>query len=201
MSIGYLRKLPKAKQQKLALVCILTLIAVIGVIEFYVLQNMKALADTRDKIAKLNDEIRQAERKAFDAKQDLAHRTEVKTFVETQRATMVSGDPFAWVVREISLMAKHHPVRIDGIHPGEMAASGGKLKGQVYRTHLDIVGTYDQIGVFIQDLENRFPLAEVQAVSISGPANERGQYAASLGIALPVQPPDQPKPPAARRKA
>jgi Tfp pilus assembly protein PilO len=188
MRSGFLRKLPKEKLQKLVLICMLTLIAVVGVIQFYVLKNWRALAEAEASVTKLNDQIRQAERKARDAKQDVAYRAELKSFVGTQRAAMISGDPFAWVVREISLLAEQHPVRVTALHPGDKVESSGRSKRQVYATRIDISGTYDQIGVFVRDLENKFPTGEIRSLSISGTADDKGQHAATLGIALPLQP-------------
>ena len=88
-----------------------------GTVQFYTLKNWSALTETKDQITKLDDQIREGERKARQATQDVAHRAEVKSFVETQRAAMVTGDPFAWVVREISLLAEQEPVHLGGLHP------------------------------------------------------------------------------------
>jgi Tfp pilus assembly protein PilO len=188
MKLGFLRRLPKEKLQKLVLICMFTLIAVGGVIQFYVLKNWSALAEAEASITKLKDQIRQVEHKERDAKQDVAYRAELKSFVETQRAVMISGDPFAWVVREISLLAEQHPVRVTALHPGDKVESSGKSKRQMYATRIDISGTYGQIGVFVRDLENKFPTGEIHSLSISGTADDKGQHAATLGIALPLQP-------------
>jgi Tfp pilus assembly protein PilO len=188
MKSGFWRKLPKEKLQKLVLICALTLIAVVGVIQFYVVKNWGALAEAEASITKLNDQIRQAERKAQDAKQDVTYRAELKSFVGTQRAAMISGDPFAWVVREISLLAEQHPVRVTALRPGDKIESSGKSKRQMYATQIDISGTYDQIGEFVRDLENKFPTAEIHSLSISETADDKGQHGATLGIALPLQP-------------
>ena len=188
MKLRILRKLPKEKLQKVVLICVLSIIAVVGVIQFYVLGNWAVLADTRAQIAKLDDQIHQAESKARDAKQDVAYRAEVKSFVETQRAAMISGDPFAWVVREISLLAEQHPVRINGLNAGARGESVGPLKGETYTTRIDFSGAYDQIGEFVRDLENRFPTGEIQSLSVSGNADDKGQHGVTLDIILRLQP-------------
>jgi hypothetical protein len=106
MKRGYLQKLPKDKLQKIVLICIVTLVTLLGTAQFYVLKNWNTLTETKNQIAKLDDQIREGERKTRQASQDVAHRAQVKAFVETQRAAMISGDPFAWVVRELSLLAE-----------------------------------------------------------------------------------------------
>ena len=186
MKRGYWQKLPKDKQQKIVLICIVTLISVVSVVEFYVLKNVSALADTKHQIAKLNDQIRQEQRKARQATQDVAYRADVKSFVETQRAAMVNGDPFAWVVREISLLAEQEPVRMVGLHPG------GKIEVKAgspsYATRIEFSGTFDQIGVYIRDLENKFPTAEIQTFSVGGNPDDKGIHEAAVEILLHVQP-------------
>jgi Tfp pilus assembly protein PilO len=188
MKLGFLSKLPKQKLQKIVLVCIVSLATVVGVIEFYVLRNWSALTDARASIDKLNDQIQQAQRKARDAKQDVAYRAQVKSFVETQQAAMISGDPFAWVVREISLFAEQHPVRMGALHPGSKIESGGNSKSSTYTMHLELSGSYDQIGEFVRDLENRFPVAEIQSLAVSGTADDKSDHSATLEIVLHIQP-------------
>ena len=200
MKKGYWSKLPKDKLQKVVLICVLTLIAVVGVVQFYVLQNWNELTEARAGIEKLNDQIRQAERKARTAQQDVANRAETKAFVEAQWAGMVSGDPFAWVVREISLFAEQQPVRIGGLHPGGKAESDGRTKSPIYRTRLEFSGTYDQMGTFVRDLENRFPTSEIESLSVAGSADDKGEHTGTLTIALRMQPPEPSKKVEAKKK-
>jgi hypothetical protein len=186
MNRDYWRKLSKDKKQKIVLICIVTLIALSGVVEFYVLKNWKALVDTKSQIAKLNDQIHQAERDARQATQDVAHRAEVKSFVETQYATMISGDPFAWVVRELSLLAEQEPVHVAALHPSDRVETKSGIPS--YSTRIEFSGTYDQIGAYVRDLENRFPTSEIQSLSVAGGAEDKGRHEATVEIALRVQP-------------
>jgi Tfp pilus assembly protein PilO len=186
MKRGYWRKLPKDKLQKIVLICIVTLVAVVGTVQFYVLKNWSALTDTKSQIVKLNDQIREGDRKTQQAAQDVAHRAEVKSFVETQRAAMVSGDPFAWVVREISLLAEQEPVHMDGLQPaGKIEVKSG---GPLYSAHIEITGTYDEIGAYVRDLENKFPTSEIQNLTVAGSPGDKGRHQAALEIVLHVQP-------------
>jgi Tfp pilus assembly protein PilO len=193
VKIAFLKKMPKQKLQQVVLVCIVILAAVVGVVELYVLKNWTELTETKASITKLADQIHESERQARGAQQDVAHRAEVKSFVEAQQAAMVSGDPFAWVVREISLLAEQHPVRITALHPGIKSETTGESKGRAYMSGIDVSGTYDQIGAFVQDLENKFSTAEIQSLSIGGSADDKGQHGATLTITLRVLPPEPSK--------
>ena len=58
------------------------------------------------------------------------------------------------------------------LHPGSKAESGGNSKSPTYTTHLEFSGSFDQIGEFVRDLENRFPTAEIQSLVVSGNADD-----------------------------
>jgi Tfp pilus assembly protein PilO len=193
VNIAFLKKMPKQKLQQVVFVCIAILAALVGVVELYVLKNWAELTETDANIAKLTDQIREGERQARGAQQDVAHRMEVKSFVEAQQAAMVSGDPFAWVVREISLLAEQHPVRVTALHPGEKSDTAGESKSRTYACGIDVSGTYDQIGAFVQDLENKFSTAEIRSFTMGGSAEDIGQHTATLVITLRVLPPDPSK--------
>ena len=188
MKLGFLRKLPKDKLQKMVLVGIVTLCAMVGVMQFYVIGNWKALRNSKSRIAVLDEQVQQAEKTARRAALDEAHREQVKTFVETQQAAMIAGDPFAWVVREISLLAEKHPVHVDGLHPGSKPESAGRSKYQPYITRIDLTGAYDQIGLFVRDLESRFPTGEIRSLSVSGSAEDKGRHEAMVELVLRLQP-------------
>jgi hypothetical protein len=186
MKRGYWRKLPKDKRQKIVLICIVTLVALVGAVQFYALKNWSALTDTKKQIAKLNDQINEGERKTRQATQDVAHRGEVKSFVDAQYAAMISGDPFAWVVRELSLLAEQEPVHVAALHPGDKIET--KLGTPSYSTRIEFSGTYDQIGAYVRDLENRFPTSEIQSLTVAGGPDDNGRHEATVDIALRVQP-------------
>jgi cell division protein FtsL len=193
VKIAFLKRMPRQKLQQVVFVCVVTLAVVVGTVELYVLKNWAELTETEASIARLADQIGEGERQARGAQQDVAHRAEVKSFVEAQQAAMVSGDPFAWVVREFSLLAEQHPVRITALHPGIKSEATGESKGRTYMSGIDVSGTYDQIGAFVQDLENKFSTAEIRSLSMGGGSDDKGQHGATLTITLRVLPPEPSK--------
>ena len=187
MKLGFIKKLPKEKLQKVVMVSILALGATVGVVQIYVAPNWKTLAETRTRIANLKEKMRQAEDAARQAAKEEAYREGVKAFVETQHATMITGDPFAWVVREISLLAEKHPIHVEGLHAGIKLEAAGNTDYQPYSTRIDFIGNYDEIGAFIQDLETKFPVAEIRNLSISTRAedkNNRQQATVDLNLRI-----------------
>ena len=58
---------------------------------------------------------------------------------------------------------------------------------------IEVSGTYDQIGAFVRDLENKFSTAEIQSLSMGGSADDKGQHGATLTITLRVLPPEPSK--------
>ena len=188
MKLGFLSKLPKDKLQKVVLVSILTLGAVVGVMQFYVVGNWKALGDTTSRIAALNLQISQAEDAARQAVKEADYRNQLKSFVETQQVTMVAGDPFAWVVREISLLAEKHPIHVEGLHAGSKLELSGNSKCQPYSTRIDFTGNYDEIGLFVRDLETRFPVAEIRSLAVSANVEDKNRQQATVELVLRIQP-------------
>jgi len=86
-----------------------------------------------------------------------------------------------------------------GLHPGGKE-SGGKSKSQTYGARIEFSGTYDQIGLFVSDLENRFPTAEVQSVMVAGSAGDKGEHKAVLEVVLHAQPAEPSKKAEAKKK-
>ena len=176
MNLKFLRRLPKGKLQKLVFVGIVTLGAVVGVVQCYLLKNWSELNDTRNRIAKFNDQIRQANHTARKAAQDETEREQVKSFLDAQHSAMITGDPFAWVVREITLLSEGYPVHVMGIQPGEIEAG------------------YDELGVFLRDIENKFPTIQIRLLDLSVGETEGPKRHASLRLAFLIQPETVPGP-------
>jgi Tfp pilus assembly protein PilO len=187
MKLGFLSKLPKGKLQKVVLVSILILGATGGAIQFYVVRNWKAVAETANGIATVKGQISQAEDIARQAVREKAYRDEVRSFVETQQTMMIDGDPFAWVVREITLLAEKHPIHIEGLHAGSKIELSANAKFQPYSTRIDFVGSYDEIGEFVRDLETRFPTSEIRTLSVSAGAEDPNRQEASLELILRIR--------------
>jgi hypothetical protein len=173
-----LRNLPKEKLQQFILICILTLIAVVAIVFFWIDDLKIQWAKSKDKIAKLAPQIEDAERKEKAEAQNLELRRRLTAFVELQRTSMVTGDLFSWALREISLFAEHHSVKSAGLHPGLRAPYPRESGYETYFVTAELQGEFDDIGRFLCDFENKFPTAQVRAVNMtSGDGKTTGRMA------------------------
>ena len=117
-SLKYWKSLPKDKLQRVVLVAVGTLIGVVVAGYFHVGSQLISIKDSRRKIVELKRQIEDTEVAEHQAVKNERSRQELLTFCEGQRALMVSGDPFSWIVRELTLVAEQHPVRVVGCGRG-----------------------------------------------------------------------------------
>jgi Tfp pilus assembly protein PilO len=183
-----LRALPKEKLQRIVLVGTMALIGMVMAWFLYGHKQWVALNVNRASIAKLKGDVAKAKESAQAMAQTVPLRGKMQAFVEAQRATMVSGDPFAWVVREIALLAGSQPVRDITMRPGGVLRHPRKDRYELYVTRIEFVGRYDQIGAFVQELENKFPEAEVRSLDIAGSDSAEAGHRAAIDLAFAVRP-------------
>jgi hypothetical protein len=180
--------LPKEKLQQVVLVGVITLIGVVATGYFYVGKQIAGISNNRQQIADLKDRLRLAEEANRDAVRNEPARRELLSFVHEQRERMVAGDPFSWLVREISLLAEGHPVRIRSLRPGGSSPHGRNTRFNVYAATIELEGQYDHVGAFVRDLENKFPTSEVRSLDVSGEAGQGQPLQVTVRIALVMRP-------------
>ncbi len=190
----FLKSVPKEKLQKIVLVIIVTLIALGAMGNFWIGAQWSQWSSDRDRIAKLHTEIEQFQAAAQQEASNTQLRDQMKAFVEAQQQRMVSGDPFSWVVREVSLLAEKHPIRVLGMRPGEVRLSGASSRYDQFLTRLELEGAYDQLGVFLRDLENSFSTSQIRSLEMAAPDPSRPVCRMTVDCAFPVLPRDITKP-------
>lgn len=156
----------KDKLQKIILVAIVTTAAIAAVYIFYIGRALGEKQKSRDNAAKLENDIQAAQTKAKDDRLLEAQRSEITAFVETQKSAMVTGDPYSWCVRQISLFGEKYPVRILGVRPGVKSKHFRKEQYDVFEVQMEVEGTYDQLGRFLCGFENQFATAEIRKLEI-----------------------------------
>lgn len=186
--VKYLKGLPKDKLQKVVLIGIGTLVGVAVACQLYVGKQISSIMDSRTKTAELKQQIDEAEVAERQAAKNERARQEYLAFVDGQRSLMVTGDPFGWVVRELTLVAEQHPVRILGLRGGNGSVHPRAKNFSTYIATVEMESSYDQIGAFVRDLENKFPTGEVRSVEISGESDGGQKLHVVINLALLVRP-------------
>ncbi len=191
----FLKSMPKNKLQKLILVAVVSLIGVGAVGNFFVWTELTELSTERERLVKLHTQLDLAQSDANQEAQNNQLREQIQAFVDGQRQKMISGDPFSWVVREISLLAEGHIVRVAALRPGSTYANIVRPKYEMFTTRIELEGAYDQIGKFIKELENAFVTGQIRSLEVTSTDPTHAQCRATLELAL-LERPDEAATPA-----
>ena len=182
------RSLPKDKLQKVLLVGIVMLISLAVIGHLYVWAQFSSMSTSKEQITKLKQQIDDAEREAKQEAQNSQLHDQVAAFVQNQTAMMVSGDPFSWVVRHVTLFAENHPVRVVSMRPGVKTQSMQKSRFDVYTAHIEVEGGYDQISQFVRDFENTFSTSQIRSLELGPGGMNPADRRAVMELVFLVQP-------------
>lgn len=186
--IKLLKSLPKARLQKVILVAVQALVFTGAIVHFYVMKQLDERATYVAEIDKLQAQLNDAKGAAQFELNNAAVREQMRAFVATQEVRMVEGDSYSWLVREMTLLAEKHPISLSAVQAGRVTPYPGKGQYEGYVAHLDATGTYDQLGHFVSDLENAFPMCLVKNVSVSVIDPAQGDCRVSLDVTLLMKP-------------
>jgi len=184
----YLRQIPREKIQQLVLVGILTLIGIAGMVVFWIGGEQEKFNSSQEKIAKLEPQILDRERKDKAEAMNEPLRLRLAEFVQTQRASMVTGDLFGWAVREMTLFAENYPVQMVNVRSGLRQPHVTSGSYETYSVQIELRGEYDELGKFIAGLENRFPTAQVRALDVTTGDRESLLRGAMIEVAFLIWP-------------
>ena len=183
-----LRFLATEKGKQVVLFCLGAMIVIGGVAWYYDYGQWAIHQGYVARCDELKANIQEARRLAMTVAQTAAMRTQMQRFLDAQEASMVSGDQFVWVIREISQLAESQPVANVTTQPGSLVPHARKLTRQWYVTRLEFTGEYDQVGKFVQELENHFPEGEVRSLTIVSSVDAPTIHRVALDLALLVRP-------------
>jgi len=116
MSVTHFLNSDRGKQLMLLVVGALILNG--AVVWFYDFAQWESYKANQAKIEGLKTDILSARRLAFMVAQTAGVRAKMQQFIEAHEGTMVNGDQFAWVIREISQLAESQPVANVITQPG-----------------------------------------------------------------------------------
>jgi len=181
-------KLPKAKQQMLVLIGILTVIGLAIMWLLWISDNLTAFSNSKSKIKQLEAQVTELEGKAKLDVRNQPMLEQIVAFVRPLGDTMLTGDAYMWAVREIRRREEKSPIKVVGIRPGAISAHPRRTGYQVYSAQIDLEGTYDQIGVFVRDFENDFITSEIRRLELIPLEETNPIRRASLQVAFLVYP-------------
>ncbi len=159
----FLRGMTRSTSSAGLLAAMLFLLGTVVAVYLSVSRPLLELVTARQQTAALDAKIDNALQRARATWEQSLRRARAQKVADAQRTAPITGDPFAWIVREISLVAEHHPIRMLSIQPGATQAPG---RVNFYTARLEVAGSYDQLGEFVRDVENKFPQSEIRSLEI-----------------------------------
>ncbi len=172
-------KLPKEKRNKLVLVALLTLIAVVGLYFLLIQPQRESLAKlAQQKAAAANklQAVLEAMNRADRIKTELE---ESKTALAVAERDVASGDLYAWVINSLrKFNVPDYKVDIPQFSQLGPPTEVNLIPNFPYKqATLTVAGTahYHNLGQFLADFENQFPHVRVLNLSIdAGPLSAAG---------------------------
>jgi Tfp pilus assembly protein PilO len=163
-----MKNLPKEKRDRLILLCLGTLVIVVGL--YYGLIGMQR--STLVKIAARQEEqqgkLGNAQRLTSTAPKLRASLDEATTKLKAIEATMPSGDMYSWIILTINSFKEKYQVEIPQFSR-EIPTEVGMYAKFPYRAAVfTLRGTayYHEFGRFVSDFENTFPYMRVQNIEL-----------------------------------
>jgi Tfp pilus assembly protein PilO len=180
-------KLSKEKKQHWILT-IIVMVAIIYGVWFYGIdkQAQKERSDTNEK-DNLAQEIADTDKAILREKNNREQAKVFQNYIAMAESKMPKGNTETWLVTELSNIATRHKITLlNTVLQPVKSLSDFKFSGQPYQLegfHLDLKGEFNQIGSFIQDMENSMPMVEVNEVSITS-GSEIAPYVHSVSMSI-----------------
>lgn len=164
-----LRKLPKEKRDRLVLVALAALIAVVGLYFGLIQGQNEKLA----RLARKNLEAKANQRQVLDA---VRRASEIETELTSARnaltdaeADVASGDLYSWVINTLRQFKSAYQVNIPQLSPISGTTEVAFIPNFPYKqATLSLSGTahFHDFGHFLADFENQFPHMRVLNLSL-----------------------------------
>lgn len=168
------------EKQKSWILTIVVMTLLIVVTWYFAVQGLqkKQTRDTKESI-RLEGEAKNRQIQILTETNNREQAKSFQNYIMLQEEQMPKANPDTWLVRELSELAGKHKFQINNTTLQEIKElSDFKFKDQPYKLvglRFDFKGDYNQIGSFLQDLENNLPLMEVDDLSITS-GSEAGPH-------------------------
>jgi hypothetical protein len=188
-------KLPKEKRQHLILVVVGTIVVLGGLGNFLIKASYEKLSSFDTKIQAAAEKLAQMQKMVKRGAEVEVAFDETAGALAAQEASMATGDLYSWMQSNLRKFQRGYKVEIPQISPVSAPEPVNLLAKFPYQqASLSIAGTayYHDLGRFIADFENTFPLMRVLNLSLelnpTSAAAERDKLAFKMDIVTLVKP-------------
>jgi len=173
-------RLGKEKRDRLIMVIVCGLVVCVGIWYSLIQTRRTALAVSRTKLIKANNQLDQAAtwlKRSDQIEADMERTMKVVQSVEENMASPT--DPFAWSYVFLDKACSGHDVKVNEVlRPEKKEGDHKKEVGLFLDFPYNVVvftvsgvASYHDFGDFVADFENRFPYFRLQNISLSNPAD------------------------------
>lgn len=163
-----MKNLPKEKRDKLILLCIGTLVVMVGLYYGLITIQKKSLADTLKKQGEQGTKLSNAQRLTSLSGQIEKNLETVTARLKDIEATMPSGDIYSWSILTVNTFKEKYQVEIPQFSKEVQSEVGMFAKFPYRAATFSLRGTafYHDFGRFLADFENTFPYMRIQNIEL-----------------------------------
>lgn len=163
-----MKNLPKEKRDKLILLCIGTLVVMVGLYYGLITIQQKTLADTIKRQGEQGTKLSNAQRLTSLGGQIEKNLETVTARLKDIEATMPSGDIYSWSILTINTFKEKYQVEIPQFSKEVQSEVGMFAKFPYRAATFSLRGTafYHDFGRFLADFENTFPYMRIQNIEL-----------------------------------
>jgi len=167
-----MKSLSKEKRDRLVLVCIGAVAAVVGLYYGVIASQRNSLESLVGRRGEKQSKLANAERLIGNASTIQKNLEAATAKLKTIESTMASGDMYSWIILTVNSFKENYRVEIPQFSR-EVQAEVGMYHKFPYRAAVfNVRGTayYHDFGKFVADFENAFPYMRIQNVELEPPA-------------------------------
>ncbi len=163
-------KLTPEKQKNLILTILVVVIVVFGLWYFMINTQRQNEKTGREDLLKLEESVKKQSSAILKEKSDKSQATAYQAYISAYEEQMPKGNPETWLVKTLSDLATQQKVQLSSTVIESLAElSYFKFKDQPYKLvgfRFELKGEFNQLGKFIEEIENKMPLMEVDSLSV-----------------------------------
>lgn len=163
-----MKNLPKEKRDKLILLCIGTLVVMVGLYYGLITIQQKSLADTLKRQEAQSSKLKDAQRLTSHGGQIEKNLEAVTARLKAIESTMPSGDIYSWSILTVNTFKEKYQVEIPQFSKEVQSEVGMFAKFPYRAATFSLRGTafYHDLGRFLADFENTFPFMRIQNIEL-----------------------------------